>query len=36
MPLYRRMERNAQLMEYKCVEFAEETLYGTLKKPGTN
>ena len=36
MPLYRRMERNAQLLEYKCVEFAEETLYGHLKKPGTN
>ena len=32
MPLYRRMERNAQLMEYKCVEFAEELMYGHLSK----
>src|SRR5262245_799639 len=35
MPLYRRVERNAQLMEFKCVEFAEEVVYGHLrKKPG--
>lgn len=35
MPLYRRVERNAKLLEYRCVEFAEELLYGTLrKKPG--
>jgi hypothetical protein len=34
MPLYRRMEQNAQLLEYICVEFAEELLYGHLtKKP---
>ncbi|HUF73868.1 MAG TPA: hypothetical protein VMR74_13320 [Gammaproteobacteria bacterium] len=32
MPLYRRVENNAQLLEYKCVEFAEELLYGHLKK----
>jgi hypothetical protein len=32
MPLYRRAERNAQLMEYKCVEFAEELMYGHLGK----
>jgi hypothetical protein len=32
MPLYRRVERNAQLMEYKCPEFAEEMLYGHLRK----
>jgi hypothetical protein len=32
MPLYRRMEKNAQLMEYKCVEFAEELMYGHLGK----
>ena len=32
MPLYRRMEKNAQLMEYKCPEFAEELLYGPLRK----
>jgi hypothetical protein len=33
MPLYRRVEKNAQIMEYKCVEFAEEVLYGHLRKP---
>jgi hypothetical protein len=32
MPLYRRLEPNAQLLEYKCVEFSEELLYGDLKK----
>jgi hypothetical protein len=32
MPLYRRREANAQLMEYKCVEFTEELLYGHLRK----
>jgi hypothetical protein len=30
--LYRRVERNAQLLEFKCVEFAEELLYGQFKK----
>jgi hypothetical protein len=35
MPIYRRVEKNAQLMEYKCVEFAEELMYGHLsKQPG--
>ena len=32
MPLYRHVEKNAQLMEYKCAEFAEELLYGHLRK----
>ena len=32
MPLYRRVEKSAQLMEYKCVEFAEELMYGHLSK----
>src|SRR5688572_9314098 len=32
MPLYRHLEKNAQLMEYKCVEFAEELMYGHLRK----
>jgi hypothetical protein len=32
MPLYRRLEKNAQLMEFKCVEFSEELLYGDLRK----
>jgi hypothetical protein len=32
MPLYRRAEANAQLLEFKCVEFSEELLYGDLTK----
>jgi hypothetical protein len=32
MPLYRRVEKNAQLIEFKCVEFVEELLYGHLRK----
>ena len=32
LPLYRRIERNAQLIDFKCVEFAEEILYGPLRK----
>lgn len=32
MPLYRRMEKNAQVLEYKCVEFSEELLYGHLRR----
>ena len=32
MPLYRRVDKNAQLLEFKCVEFAEELLYGQYKK----
>jgi hypothetical protein len=31
-PLYRRMEKNVQLLEYKCVPFTEEMLYGKFKK----
>jgi hypothetical protein len=31
-PLYRRMEPDVQLLEFKCVEFSEELLYGDLKK----
>jgi hypothetical protein len=29
---YRRKEKGAQLNEFKCVEFAEELIYGDLKK----
>ncbi len=32
MPLYRHVEKNMQLMEYKCAEFAEDLLYGHLRK----
>jgi hypothetical protein len=35
VPLYRHVEKNAQLLEFKCVEFAEELLYGGLRKKGT-
>ena len=32
MPLYRRQEQKLRLLEYKCVEFTEELLYGHLRK----
>jgi hypothetical protein len=32
MPLYRRVEKNAQILEFKCVEFAEDMIYGHLRK----
>ena len=32
MPLYRRMEPNAQLLEFKCVPFTEELLFGPFSK----
>jgi len=32
MPLYRRLEANAQLLDYPCVEFVEEFLYGDARK----
>ena len=32
MPLYRRLDANVQLLEFKCVEFSEELLYGDLVK----
>jgi hypothetical protein len=35
MPLYRRVEPEARLMDFRCVEFAEEMMYGDLRKPGT-
>jgi hypothetical protein len=30
MPLYRHVEDNAQLMEFKCIPFAEDLLYGKI------
>ena len=30
MPLYRRIEDNARLLEFNCVEYAEQLLYGEL------
>lgn len=35
MPLYRRLEPDAEILEFNCVEFVEETLWGHLKKPGS-
>jgi hypothetical protein len=35
LPLYKRAEKNAQILEFKCVEFAEELLYGKYKKQPT-
>lgn len=36
LPLYRRIEEHAQLVEFKCVEFVEELLYGHLRKKTGN
>ena len=36
MPLYRHVEKNARVLEYKCPEFAEELLYGPLRKKPSN
>jgi hypothetical protein len=32
MPLYRRVEPGAALMDFKCVEFVEELMYGQYRK----
>jgi hypothetical protein len=32
MPLYRHVEKNARLMEFKCVEFVEDLMYGQYRK----
>ncbi len=31
MPLYRHVEKNAHLMEYQCIVYAEDVLYGHLR-----
>ena len=31
-PLYRRTEKNAQFLEFKCIPFADELVYGHLRK----
>jgi len=33
MPLYKHVEANAQLLEFKCTEFVEELIYGQLRRP---
>jgi len=35
MPLYRRLEKNIQLLDYNCVPFVEELMYGHLRKVQT-
>ena len=35
MPLYRRLDKNIQLLEYNCVPFVEELMYGHLRKVQT-
>ena len=32
MPLYRRLERDMRLVEFKCQEFSEEIIYGHLRQ----
>ncbi|HEX4997646.1 MAG TPA: hypothetical protein VFY29_05445 [Terriglobia bacterium] len=32
MPLYRRKEKNMEILEYRCVEYAEDLVYGHLYK----
>ena len=32
-PLYRKLEKNATFLDFKCVEFTEELIYGHLRKP---
>jgi len=34
MKLYRHQDENMQLLEFKCVEFVEELIYGHLRAPG--
>ena len=33
MPLYRRIDRRAQIVEFRCMDLVEEYLYGKLRKP---
>jgi hypothetical protein len=32
MPIYRRLEPNAQLLDFRCVPMVEETMYGHVRK----
>ena len=32
MPVYRRVEKNAEILEFNCIEFAEDLIYGRLRK----
>jgi hypothetical protein len=35
LTIYRRKEKGARLLEFRCVEFVEDLVYGHLRKPGT-
>jgi hypothetical protein len=35
MPLYRVVDENLRLLEFKCEPYAEDKIYGHLRKPGT-
>ena len=35
-PLYRRIETNAEMLEFKCIPFAEEVMYGHLRRAETD
>ena len=35
LPLYRRLEENARVLEFKCVEYAEDLVYGHLRREPT-
>jgi hypothetical protein len=34
LTIYRRKEKGARLLEFRCVEFVEDLVYGHLRKPG--
>lgn len=36
MPIYKRVGKDAQLLQFKCVEFVEELLYGELRNKPLN
>ena len=35
-PVYKRLDKNAQFLEFKCVPFTEELLYGPFRKQAAN
>ena len=32
LPLYRRMEKDVRLLDFKCVEFVEELIFGEHRR----
>jgi hypothetical protein len=36
LPIYRRVEKNAQLLEFNCIPFVEDLIYGHLRKQSSN